>query len=166
VQITNHPGCAGVLEYETATLGVGAYGDGPFSYQWFCNSNAIAGATNATFSLGSAQLGDNGSHYFCIVSNAYDSVAWSVTSAVATVTVQLNTNLPMPLAVANSNGSVLITFRTTPGRTYGVERSDSLSPPAWTSIVPDQAATSSTHSVRDTATGAVLRFYRPLLRQP
>lgn len=76
VDVTVHAG-------NTATFAVGATGSAPLAYQWFRNGQPIAGATQAFWSVASAQPGDAGS-YTVQVSNG---VGAGVTSAAATLTV-------------------------------------------------------------------------------
>jgi hypothetical protein len=56
-----------------AVLSVGAVGTGPLSYQWFQNGTAIAGATNAVYSLSSVQF-TNAGLYSVVVSSTLGSV--------------------------------------------------------------------------------------------
>lgn len=57
-----------------ATFSVIASGSGPLIYVWLRDGVPIAGAMDATYSLTNAQLGDSGSHFSCLVSNAFGSV--------------------------------------------------------------------------------------------
>ena len=54
-------------------MSVSASGDGPFTYQWQKDDQAIAGATNATLTLASAQTAQAG-YYSVVVSNGLGSV--------------------------------------------------------------------------------------------
>ncbi|MFT3866939.1 MAG: HYR domain-containing protein [Nibricoccus sp.] len=67
-----------------ATFSVGAVGTRPFTYQWRKGSTPIAGATDATFTIPSAQTTDAGS-YSVVVSNP----AGSMTSSAATLSVKI-----------------------------------------------------------------------------
>ena len=59
-----------------------ADGTGPFSYQWFFNTNtSISKATNATLTISNVQPANFGSYYFIVTNNF-----GSATSAVATLT--------------------------------------------------------------------------------
>lgn len=163
VRISAEPQSAGVMEFESAVLNVGAIGEGPFAYQWFRDGQAVSGATNATFNFAGALLGDSGAQFVCIVSNTHDGSGWVVTSAVATVAVAINTNLPVPLLAAQSNGVFSVVFRTTPGRSYWIEESDSVMVPVWSNCGPVEVATGSVRVMLESITGATHRFYRPVL---
>ena len=59
--ITSHPQSVTVAPGATATFTVAATGTGPITYQWRKNAVAIAGATNASYSLSSVKKNDEGS---------------------------------------------------------------------------------------------------------
>ncbi len=80
--ITTQPQGQTVTAGATVTLTVVASGTAPLTYQWAKNGAAIAGATNSSFTLASAQTGDTGT-YAVTVSNS----AGSATSNSVTVTV-------------------------------------------------------------------------------
>lgn len=68
---------------ETMTLTVVATGGlEPYSYQWYKNNNAIAGATAATYAKASTTTADSGT-YKVVVHDAYGNIISS--STVATV---------------------------------------------------------------------------------
>jgi hypothetical protein len=83
--ITSHPQSQSILVGGTATFSVTATSSEPLSYQWQFNGAAIAGATQASYTVSSAQLSHAGD-YTVIVSN----IAASVTSAAATLTVNMD----------------------------------------------------------------------------
>ncbi len=89
VQPTNWTVAAGA----TVNLSVSASGTEPLSYQWLNSAGAIAGATNAAYSLSSAQT-NNADGYYVVVSNPY-GVA---TSTVATVFVYIPVSISVPPA--------------------------------------------------------------------
>ncbi|MFM8179296.1 MAG: immunoglobulin domain-containing protein, partial [Candidatus Kapaibacterium sp.] len=68
----------------TITLTVSATGSGTLTYQWKLNGNAIAGATNATYTKTGASKNDEGT-YVCEVTNACGTVTTN-TSAVSVST--------------------------------------------------------------------------------
>jgi hypothetical protein len=81
-EIVSHPVGVGVTTGQGFSLEVAASGSEPLSYQWRKDGVAIEGATEATYSVGSAQLSDTGP-YDCVVSNG----AGEVISNVAVVNV-------------------------------------------------------------------------------
>src|SRR5205814_2151169 len=87
-----------VVQGQTATFSVAAYGDAPLSYQWSFNGSALAGATNSALSLPNAQT-NNAGNYSVLVANAWGSV----TSSVATLTVYV------PAYIANQPQSLTLT---------------------------------------------------------
>ncbi|MBL9210288.1 MAG: hypothetical protein JNL92_07450, partial [Opitutaceae bacterium] len=80
--LTTQPANVTVAAGRGFRLAVAATGTGTLRFQWFRNGAPLAGATAATFSVGSAQPADAGS-YHVVVSNA----TGSVTSRTATVVV-------------------------------------------------------------------------------
>ncbi|MSR65789.1 MAG: hypothetical protein EXS24_00240 [Pedosphaera sp.] len=68
---------------QTVSFNVSATGAATVKYQWLTNGVGILGATNATYTIASAQLGNAG-NYTVIVSNTFSAV----TSSVATLTMQ------------------------------------------------------------------------------
>ena len=72
-----------VTANETMTLTVTVTGGlEPYSYQWYKNNNAIAGATTATYTKASATTADSGT-YKVVVHDVYGNIISS--STVATV---------------------------------------------------------------------------------
>jgi hypothetical protein len=67
----------------TATFTVAATGTAPLSYQWYRNTVAISGATNASYTTAATVSGDNGASFTVTVTNA----AGSQTSNAAILTV-------------------------------------------------------------------------------
>jgi hypothetical protein len=81
--ISAQPQSLTVTQGQTATFTVTATGTAPLSYRWYFNTNtALSGATNASFTLSSAQSTNAGT-YSVIITN----LAGSVTSSNATLTV-------------------------------------------------------------------------------
>ena len=58
--ITTHPVTQTVAPGGSLTLSVTASGSGTLTYQWSRNGVAVAGATNASYTIGNAQLADAG----------------------------------------------------------------------------------------------------------
>jgi hypothetical protein len=75
--ITVQPANVSVQVGQPATFSVLAVGTAPLYYQWQFGSNAIAGATNSSYTIASTVETNSGS-YSCVVSNAYGSVTSSV----------------------------------------------------------------------------------------
>ena len=80
--ITVQPTSQSVPEGSAASFSVGATGTA-LTYQWRRNGSPIEGATASSYALPAAGLGDRGSNFSVVVSNA----AGSVTSSAATLTV-------------------------------------------------------------------------------
>src|SRR5664280_2588201 len=78
-----------VLVGQSVTFSVSADDTAPFAYQWYKDDATIAGATGATYSIGSVQLTDAG-NYYAFVSNS----AGSTTSDDATLIVNAATVAP------------------------------------------------------------------------
>ena len=88
----------------------------------------------------------------------------SSTSAVVAVTIQTAPAGPPTISrMVITNGTVALTFQTSTGRTYRVERTESPRPVAWTSPVPSQTATGSSLTILDTTGVSTQRFYRAVL---
>ncbi len=80
--ITTQPQPQSVFVGAAFTLSIATTGATPTGFQWFKNGAAIAGATNATFSIASATTADSGSYHVVVT-----SPSGSVTSAAAVVSV-------------------------------------------------------------------------------
>ncbi|MFA5343012.1 MAG: Ig-like domain-containing protein [Kiritimatiellia bacterium] len=81
--ITDQPANQTVMAGLTATFSVTANGTAPLAYQWRKNGTNIAGATAANYTTPATVLGDDGTAYGVVVTNALGSV----TSANAILTV-------------------------------------------------------------------------------
>jgi glucose/arabinose dehydrogenase len=81
--VTQHPSNQTVFVGQTATFTVMASGTPPLSYQWRRNNVDIPGANSASYNTDPVTLGDNGTQFRVIVSNAFSSEA----SNLATLTV-------------------------------------------------------------------------------
>ena len=87
---TNLPVDQTVLAGQPVTFAPDILGSGPLSYQWFFDgTNAIDGATNATYTIPSV-LNNNAGYYSLLVSNAFNSV----TTRTALLTVS---NIPVSI---------------------------------------------------------------------
>jgi glucose/arabinose dehydrogenase len=99
--IATHPASQTVGAGSPATFTVAANGTAPLAYQWQRNGTDIAGATSASYTIASAQAGDNGARFRVRVSNS----AGGVTSNEATLTVTAN-QPPTATITAPAAGSV------------------------------------------------------------
>ena len=87
----------------TATLAVTAAGTAPLTYQWLRNGTAIAGATQATFTLERARPSDRG-QYSVTITNAVGAVTSSaVELTVSPVSRIANLSILTSLASASDN---------------------------------------------------------------
>lgn len=81
-----------------STFSITAGGEPPITYQWYSNSVAVAGATNASYVLNNAQ---SAASIYCQAANGYNSVL----SSTASVTLITATNsYPMTVIAANPVG--------------------------------------------------------------
>lgn len=108
VTFTTQPVSQTVDELGTAAFSVVADGTPPYSYQWTRNSANITDATNSTYSIARATVGDNGVKFACKVTGA----AGSATSADAVLTVKPDTTAPTVVSTSGAQdlASVVITF--------------------------------------------------------
>ena len=83
-----------VVEADSATFTVGASGTPPFTYQWRRNGTPIPGATNASYTLATAPLSENGATFSVVVGNVIAGTPHSITSDNALLTVLADTNGP------------------------------------------------------------------------
>ena len=97
-RITTQPTDQAVSVGQGAVFKVLASGAAPLRYQWQKNGSAIAGATGSSYTTPAATLGDNGSSFTVVVSNA----AGSVTSVAARLTVT---------AAAGAQGTDVVTYK-------------------------------------------------------
>ena len=110
---------------QTATFSVSVAGTGPFTYQWFLNNSAIAGATSSSYSKTNAQLSDSGGIYKVQVSNAAGSVfsntaTLNVSAALVGYYYQGTTDYSTQLLSAIDNVPYLGTFPITTGQPFTV----------------------------------------------
>lgn len=82
--IATQPRSQTVSDGQSATFTVTAAGTAPLAYQWLRGGQAIAGATQSTFTMALSQPSDNGTSFSVVVSNG----AGTATSAAAVLTVQ------------------------------------------------------------------------------
>lgn len=105
VNITAQPASAVAMAGQPATFGVTVTGTPLIQYQWFFDDAAIAGATNATYTIASCALTNAGT-YQVTVSNP----ALTTNSSVVNLTVVPNNLPPNIIALSGSAGQITITF--------------------------------------------------------
>lgn len=72
--ITRKPLATSVAEGDTAEFSVGVNGTPPFSYQWFCDTAALAGKTDSILRYGPVSLSDNGKKFYCQITNSVSGI--------------------------------------------------------------------------------------------
>ncbi|MBU6402502.1 MAG: immunoglobulin domain-containing protein [Verrucomicrobia bacterium] len=135
------------------TFSVSATGTAPLAYQWQKNGTNIVGASNASYTIPSAQPGDAG-NYVVVVSNASGSVdsQRAVLTVVAVNPARLSLSLVVGLPALTIDGLV--------GTGYRVEFSTNLAATNWTKVI-DLSLPSTPYTYIDSTTGnGTLRFYR------
>ncbi|HEY3862719.1 MAG TPA: lamin tail domain-containing protein [Verrucomicrobiae bacterium] len=95
--LPNGPSNTIVLELNTAAFGAAPGGNPYPALQWYFNGALVPGATNSSFTIASAPLSGNGAQVWAVASSVAASVNYSVTSAVAVLTVVADTNSPVLL---------------------------------------------------------------------
>jgi hypothetical protein len=112
------------------TLAVSASGSGKV-YQWRFNSNIIAGATAASYTIANAQVSNRG-FYSVTVSNIAGGFrsreAWALV-----VPPPASSNAPTVGAGAGAS-QMTLSFPTQPGYRYIVQSSPTLETPSWTTV--------------------------------
>ena len=89
-----------VVDNQTANFSVVPSGASPFSYQWFFNGAAIAGANSSVLSVTGTPA--TAGSYYVVVANSFSQA----TSATATLTVAPDTNAPQLLTARGYAGGV------------------------------------------------------------
>ncbi|MFH0893785.1 MAG: immunoglobulin domain-containing protein, partial [Bacteroidota bacterium] len=92
-QTTSQAVCTGL----PVPLSVTAYGTATLLYQWYFNGSAIPGATNNSYTIGSAGVSNEG-NYYCIVKND----GGSITSSTIIISLQPVLNVGT-IAIANTD---------------------------------------------------------------
>ena len=93
--ITLQPASQTIEEGRPVTFKISCYGTLPVAVQWYCDSAPIAGATNTAYTIDETVLADDGSVFYAVVANEYESDAYSDTSDSATLTVMADTTAPV-----------------------------------------------------------------------
>ncbi|MBL9171844.1 MAG: hypothetical protein JNN07_29205 [Verrucomicrobiales bacterium] len=133
-------------------LGGVAQGNGPFSYQWFVNGQAIPGATGSSLTLYNLPLNQSGAVYTVAVTGPDGTV----TSNPATVKVN-----PAGPQLTNPALFMGMVFQGTVGGQYRVEYANSANAASWQSLT-NLTLPSSPYLFIDTtaSAGAPQRYYR------
>ncbi|HVV73586.1 MAG TPA: hypothetical protein VHI52_19085, partial [Verrucomicrobiae bacterium] len=109
--LTTAPQSQSVAELSSATFSAEAKGNPTPTYQWFRGTGAVSGATNSSYTIGSAAYSDNGAQFHVVVQNVVSNTTYSVTSSVVTLTVIADTNPPVLVgAQALGLSQVLVSF--------------------------------------------------------
>lgn len=104
-QITSQPTNTFVVEGGTAMFSVSLARMLGATFQWKRNGTNLPGATANSYSLSPVALSDNGSSFFCAITN---SSGWT-NSATATLTVLADTNRPTIVSVVNLGDNTRVT---------------------------------------------------------
>ncbi|MGH7952119.1 MAG: hypothetical protein ACREFE_09400, partial [Limisphaerales bacterium] len=164
ISITNQPANATVQAGNTATFKVGAisYVEGAptapapmIEYQWYVISggvtNAIAGATGASYTTAATTSGDSGDQFYCMVS----TIGFQTNSNLATLTV----GAPQPriVSISLSGGDLVISGTNgSSSGTYYVLTSTNVALPLnqWTPILTNTFDSGGNFSVTNSVTGS------------
>ena len=117
VFITNQPANQAVPIGQTATFSVGAYGPGPYTFQWYENNALIPGATYQDYTHPATTASDDGDQLKVVVTGLYGG---SVTSSVATLTLQWPiVIISQPQNAIANNGTAMFSVSVTNNATNG-----------------------------------------------
>jgi hypothetical protein len=133
------------------SFNVTATGSEPLSYQWQRDGGPLAGQTNTTLLIGSAQLGDSG-NYSVVVSN-------SAGTAISDPAVLRVLAAPMITEITRSGAVARVSFTTVTGLVYTVEFVDAVTNQVWSALVP-VTGNGGTMTVTDAAATQTNRVYR------
>ena len=144
------------LEDTTADFNVAAAACTTVGYQWFFNTEALAGQTNSQLEIASVDT-TNAGDYSVVASAA----GGSTTSDIVTLTVTLISPVIKAVAV-NSGGGFNLSLGGTPGQTYVLEvKSDLSLTSVWEAIATNTIGADGAWQFNDgQATNYQQRFYR------
>ncbi|MEY2408974.1 MAG: hypothetical protein QOF48_1644, partial [Verrucomicrobiota bacterium] len=95
--LVQQPQSRTIQELQSVTFSVGAQGIRPYTFQWFSNNVAIAGATGPSLTLNNVSPSANGAQFFVRVANG---VPQTVDSQAAVLTVNTDTTKPTLVGAA------------------------------------------------------------------
>jgi hypothetical protein len=107
VAIVTQPSSASVEELATVTFVCSVKGVPSPTFQWYRNGAPIVGGTDAFYMIPSAASVDNGATFQMVARNIVSNVTYSVTSAVATLTVVRDTTAPAVARIIPASGITL-----------------------------------------------------------
>ena len=118
IEIIKDPDNISIIEGSSATFRVIAKGEGALTYQWYKNmSNStsggtkIEGATGSSYTTPVATTRDNGTYYYCIVTQKYGNDTYNATSNTALLTVVSKLSITKnPMAVSVIAGKTSVSF--------------------------------------------------------
>jgi hypothetical protein len=105
VIINSQPSSVSVVEGRPISLNVTASGSATLSYQWYQGADPVLGATNATYSIASANP-TNAGNYYVNISNPDDST----NSILVNLTVFLDTIPPSVTNITAGGSKIVLTF--------------------------------------------------------
>jgi hypothetical protein len=108
--ITSDPQSISVNELSPASFTVGVGGNPTPTIQWYSNDVAIPGATGGSYNIASTPLHFNGLQLKAVAQNTANSTTYTVTSAVATLTVIADTNPPVLVGALASGLSQVVAW--------------------------------------------------------
>jgi len=108
VGIVSSPVSQFIAEGQIATYNVGVTGTPPYSFQWYRNGAAIAGATNSAYSTPPVVPSDEGALFTVIVSNECNSVTSSPPAELHLLGAPVITSHPASLTVTNGDSATFI----------------------------------------------------------
>lgn len=138
-----------VPEGSDGQVSVAPAGNGRFSFQWYRDGAALAGATDSICTLTNLQWADSGTQLYCVVSRLSPCASAPTTSRTATVTVQPVLPAVFWCAAVAPKERFGLRFSTIPGGQYQVDYKDNLEAPAWTPVGPAQTAPGTSLTVAD-----------------